>query len=417
MGELILGQMRDVQLADVLDIALVTTLFYSLIVLVRRTQARLVARGIVLLLTLFIVAQALDLRLTTWLLQGFFAVFVVILVVIFQEELRQIFERLALWGVRRAVTPPSYGTAEVIVGCAVDCARARVGALIVLAGRQPLERHLHGGLELNGRISEPLLRSIFDPHSPGHDGAVIVRGDIVERFATQLPLSTDIRQLTGVGTRHSAALGLSERTDALCIVVSEERGSIAVAQAGRLRTLRGGPELEAEVRAFLAALTPARGARGVLWSLVRENWAEKIAALLLVVGLWYLYVPGSRPVTQIFPIPVKVVNIPPGYALESVEPSEVMAIVTGQRRNFYLFDPERIDVTVDATLARYGRRTFAISEQQISHPPELTIEDVEPEQVRIRLREVPEGEDEDGAVASPAGTPRTSPRPTPRRAR
>ncbi len=411
MSELILGQMRDVQLADLLDIALVTTLFYSLIVLVRRTQARLVARGILLLITLFIVARALDLRLTTWLLQGFFAVFVVMLVVIFQEELRQMFERLALWGLRRNAHLPSYGTAEIVVSSAVDLARSRVGALIVLAGRQPLERHLHGGLELGGRMSEPLLRSIFDPHSPGHDGAVIVRGDLVERFATQLPLSTDIRQLAGVGTRHSAALGLSERTDALCIVVSEERGALAVAQGGQLHHLRGAPELEAAVRGFLADLAPAgRGGRGVVWSLVRENWAEKIAALLLVVGLWYLYVPGSRPVTQIFPIPVKVVNVPPGYALEGVEPAEVMAIVTGQRRNFYLFDPERIDVTVDATLARYGRRTFAISEQQISHPPELSIEDVEPEQVRIRLREVPETNDVDAAPAS--ATPRPAARAT-----
>jgi hypothetical protein len=100
MLDLVLAQVRELHLADLLDIVLVTTFVYSAITLLRHTQARLVAGGIVVLMTLFIAAQALDLRLTTWLLQGFFAVFLIILVVIFQEELRQLFERLALWGLR-----------------------------------------------------------------------------------------------------------------------------------------------------------------------------------------------------------------------------------------------------------------------------------------------------------------------------
>lgn len=399
MLETVLAQLRELHLADLLDIGLVTTFVYSAIALVRRTQARLVAGGVLVLITLFIVARALDLRLTTWLLQGFFAVFLIILVVIFQEELRQMFENLALWGLRRgAPAPPSYGTAELLVGVVADMARNRVGALIVVAGKQPIDRHLHGGIELGGRLSEPLLRSIFDPHSPGHDGAVVVHEDTVVRFAAQLPLSTDFLQLRGAGTRHSAALGLSERSDALCIVVSEERGTISVARAGALRVLRGAPELEAELQSFLRALSPPASPRGFLTSLVRENWVEKIAAFLAVIGLWYLFVPGSRPDTKAFPIPVKVVNLPPDLQLEKVEPREIMAIFSGQRRAFYLFDPTRTDITIDASLAKYGRRTFAISEEQIRHPPELTVEDIEPEQVRLSFRAV-------AGAPTPNGTP------------
>ena len=256
--------------------------------------------------------------------------------------------------------------------CAADFARARIGALIVFVGQQPIARHIHGGVELNGLLSEPLLKSIFDPHSPGHDGALLIEHGIVTRFAAQLPLSTDFRQLAGVGMRHSAALGLAERTDALCIVVSEERGRISVAHRGVLRALREPAELEAVVQEFLRATFPSRAERRVLWSLVRENWAEKIASLALVIGLWYLFVPGSRPATIAYPIAVKVVNVPPGYELERVEPSEVTAIFTGLRRDFYLFDPRRIDVVVDATMARYGRRTFAVTEEQIRHPPDVT---------------------------------------------
>lgn len=407
MPESVLTQFRELHLADLLDIALVTTFVYSAIALLRRTQARLVAGGIVVLMTLFIIAQALDLRLTIWLLQGFFAVFLIILVVIFQEELRQLFERLALWGLRRgAPAAPSFGTAEVLVGTAADLARTRTGALIVLAGAQPVDRHLHGGLELGGRLSEPLLKSLFDTGSPGHDGAVVVKQDSVVRFAAQLPLSTDFRQLHGTGTRHSAALGLAERTDALCIVVSEERGTISVARDGKLRELSGAPELESEIQAFLRALSPPPSRRALLSGLLRENWMEKIASLLFVLGLWYLYVPGSRPATRAFPIAVKVVNIPPGSTLERVEPTEVTAILSGQRRAFYLFNPDLMDVTVDATLAKYGRRTFAVSEDQIRHPPELTVEDVEPEQVRIALRPESGTRTPAGASATPTARAR-----------
>ena len=407
MVETVLIQLRELHLADALDILLVTTFVYSAIALVRRTRARLVAGGILVLIALFIAAQALDLRLTTWLLQGFFAAFLIMLVVIFQEELRQMFERLALWGLRRGgAATPSFGTAEVLVGAVADLARARTGALIVLVGAQPVDRHLHGGIELGGRLSEPLLKSIFDPGSPGHDGAVVIRQDTVERFAAQLPLSTDFQQLRGTGTRHSAALGLAERTDALCLVVSEERGVISVARGGQLRALEGPSELEAVLQAFLSELSPPAGGRGFLAALVRENWVEKIAALLLVIGLWYLYVPGSRPATRGFPVAVKVVNLPSGYVLDRVEPIQVMAYFSGQRRAFYLFDPGRIDVTVDASLAKYGRRTFTISEDQIPHPPDLTVEDVEPEQIRISLHGT------EGEAAVPSGSPvAATPRP------
>jgi diadenylate cyclase len=385
----VLSQFRELQIVDLVDIALVTMFFYSALVLVRRTEARLVALGILFLGALYIAARGLDLRLTTWLLQGFFAVFLVIVVVIFQEELRQLFERLALWGLRRRNrAPAAYGPAEIVVSCAAEFARSRTGALIVLVGRQPIARHLHGGVELNGVLSEALLKSIFDPHSAGHDGAVIIERDTVTRFAAHLPLSTDFRQLSGLGTRHSAALGLSERSDAFCVVVSEERGQISIAHQGALRRLRAPAELEAAVQAFLRTTFPKQSDRHVMWSLLRENWAEKIASLALVIGLWYLFVPGSRPATLAYPIPVKVVNLPPGYALEKIEPAEVTAVFSGLRRAFYLFDPHRSDVTVDASMARYGRRTFAVSQEQIHHPPDVTVDDIQPDEVRIVVHAV-----------------------------
>src|SRR5215470_5227168 len=123
MIDAFLAQLRELHVVDLIDIALVTTFIYSALVLVQRAQARMVAMGILFLGALYIAARSLDLRLMTWLLQGFFAVFLVIIVVIFQEELRRLFEQLALWGLRRRGTAPAtYGPAEIAVSCVADFA-------------------------------------------------------------------------------------------------------------------------------------------------------------------------------------------------------------------------------------------------------------------------------------------------------
>jgi DNA integrity scanning protein DisA with diadenylate cyclase activity len=168
-------QMRPI---DGSDIVLVTAIVYTGLVWLRRTQAWLVAAGMLILGAFYVVARVLELQLTAWIFQGFFAVFVVMIVVIFQEELRQMFEQLAVWGLGRARrVPVASETTDVIVRVLADLANAHIGALIVIPGRQPIARHVRGGIELNGRVSYPLLRSVFDTHSPGHDGAALIEGD------------------------------------------------------------------------------------------------------------------------------------------------------------------------------------------------------------------------------------------------
>ena len=374
----------EIRITDVLDILLVTTLVYTAMVLVRRTQARLVAAGILILGGLYVAARALDLRLTAWIFQGFFAVFLVIIVVIFQEELRQLFERIAVWGLRRRNAHiPRADASDIVVQCVTDFATDRIGALVVIPGDQPVGRHIQGGIELHGALSLPLLKSLFDPHSPGHDGAAIVDQDEITRFAVHLPLSKNYQQLSGLGTRHAAALGLAERTDALCIVVSEERGRIAVARDARLHVLSDPQELGSVVQAFRRDKRQSSDRQGFWKALLLENWVEKLASLALVGALWYVFVPGSRPTVLTYDIPVTVINVPPGYKADEISPPEVTARFVGMRRAFYLFDPKKLTVTVDASLGKVGRRTFAISDQNVRYPKELTLEDVRPAKVRV----------------------------------
>jgi len=410
----LLSPFLEIGLADIIDIIIVTALVSAILTLVRRTHAGFVAIGILIVAALYVVARALNLQLTAWIFQGFFAVFLVIVVVVFQEELRQLFERIAVWSLRRRETPRgSVDPTDVVVKCLADFARQSVGALIVFPGTQPLQRYIQGGIDLDGKVSYPLLVSIFDKHSPGHDGAVVIENDRVVRFAAHLPLSKEPQGLSaGGGTRHSAALGLSERTDALCFVVSEERGEVSVARDGRLRTLARPEEGAVILRGYLRQKHP-EAEHGFVWAqLVRANRVETSVALGLVIALWYLFVPGSRTVEFAFEIPVMVQNLPPGYEVESIEPNTVRAKFTGVRRAFYIFDKKRLEVTIDASLVKLGRRTFRLNHENLNYPKDLTLQDIDPSRVRVAVRKAGDAANNPQAPQAPPVPPaprRTAP--------
>src|SRR5262249_28853623 len=300
--------------------------------------------------------------------------------------------------------PPRSLPADILVETLTDLARDHIGALIVLPGRQPVVRHVRGGLALDGLLTAPLLKSILDPRSPGHDGAVIVEGDRVTRFAAHLPLSTNFGALAGVGTRHGAALGLAEVTDALCLVASEERGEVSIARNGRLRRLPDPAELTAEIAHFLHETRPRADERpAFLGHLIREHWVEKVASLLFVSALWYAVVPGSRPFQRTFRVQVSVSNLPPTLALKEVKPPEIDVTLSGLRRAFLLVTPGLLRVNVDARLAANGRQTFPIGERDVRYPKSLTFQGVEPDSVRVTVRpaEVPPPEEEPEEQSAP----------------
>ena len=387
----------NIGIADIADVFVVAVLLYTVTAWLKQTRAAFIIRGIFILAAVYIIARYFDLQLTAWLFQGFFAIFLIIIVVIFQEELRQIFERIAVWSwASKGMRPLRSDAVDILVGTLADLAKDRIGALIVIEGKDPIARHIRGGIELEGKISVPLLKSIFDPHSPGHDGAVIIGNERISRFATHLPLSNDFRQLANVGTRHSAALGLAELSDALCIAVSEERGTISLARDGRLRQVDNVQEVGLLLRKFLQEKYPQPGERKISISLLRENWLAKLVTFSLALGLWYVLVPGSSTVEVTYKLPVQVQNLPPDSQLEEVQPPEVTTTFTGPKRAFYFFDPTRLKVVIDASTMEAGRRTLRLSEQNIPHPQDLTLQQLNPTTIRISLRKISREPEEKG---------------------
>lgn len=389
-GSVVLSPFLAITATEVVDIVCVAILLYVAIVWAQHTRAAFVVRGILILGVIYMIARYLELQMIAWIFQAFFAVFLIMIVVIFQEELRQMFERIALWslGRQQVLTPPSDMT-DILVRSVAELVRNKIGALVVIRGRDPLERHVNGGINLDAKPSVPLLRSIFDPHSPGHDGAVLIDKDRIVSFAAHLPLSKDLSQLANVGTRHSAALGLAELCDALCIVVSEERGVVSVARNSKLRKLNDPKQVSAVMQNFFSEKFPPAERQKVSWQLVRKNWLAKTVATALAIGLWYLFVPGANVIEVSYRVPVEVENLPLNLEVEAINPPEVAATFVGPRRSFYLLDAKHLRVSVDASLAELGRRTFTLSDQNIRFPKELTLRDLKPATIKLSVKKVP----------------------------
>jgi uncharacterized protein (TIGR00159 family) len=384
--------LNDLSLKEIVDIALVALFAYGIILWIKRAKAGLAFIGILMLGGFYFAAREIGLQLTAFILQGFFALILLMLVVLFQRELRQLFERIAVWSLRRnAGSAVSNDTVLCLVEALSTLARRKHGALVVLPGKDPLDSHVEGGVELGGRVSSPLLMSLFDPDSVGHDGALIVEGDTVTRFSVHLPLSRDFEQLGQRGTRHSAALGLAERTDALCIVVSEERGEISIAQDHTLRLLRSPDELETELERFVQAKWDPHTERRTPWSLLTANWITKIAAAGLALGLWVIFISGGQGVRQQRAVPVLVDDLPAGFEVTAVLPKEVQVTLSGPRREFYVLAPGALEVRVDGFLAGLGRRTFPIGPQSVRHPEGLTVLGVTPSTVELVMTRTGEG--------------------------
>lgn len=381
-----LDSLLEIGLTDIVDVAVVGLLLWALIAWMRRVRANLALLGLAFLGLFYLVALQFELQMTAWIFQGFFAALVILLVVVFQDDLRRLFEQIAVLGLGRRPPRPDAGGVSSIFRALQQLARSRTGALLIIPGREPLERHLQGGVELDAAISEELLLSIFDHHSPGHDGAVLVRGNRLAHFALHLPLSEDSAQLGPGGTRHAAALGLAEHSDALCVVVSEERGTISLAARGKLTAVADQDQLIEALQSQFDYQGIGKTQKELRWRRVRRRALEGGGAFALALASWLAFVPGSAVDQTVIEVPVTVKNMPKGFALESVEPPGVQLTITGPRRQLLLSQTDDFQVVVDALLVKLGRRTFAIPAEAIRHPADLKIISIDPEKIRLSVR-------------------------------
>lgn len=223
-------------LVDYIDIAIVAFLIYQLVLLTHQTRAMQVLKGLAMIIVASYLSELIGLTALNWLLRSILNNGVIALLILFQPEFKRALEQIgrSTHLDRSGQRDESQRIVDEIIQCLLRLSKRRVGALIVFEQRTGLKDFMETGTAIDSLISAPLLENIFEPNTPLHDGAVIIRGDRIVSAACVLTLSESSAISRDLGTRHRAALGVSETTDATVLIVSEETGIISMARGGRL---------------------------------------------------------------------------------------------------------------------------------------------------------------------------------------
>ncbi len=225
----------SIGILDILDIIIVTFIIYKLYYMLRRTHAVQMFIGLLLIVIISFISQALGLQEMTWLAENLRTVWLIAFVILFQPELRRV---LRIMGQSRLVSIFSKEQTNIVVeeiaNAAIEVSQRGYGALIVISRKLGLKPIIETGVDIQSNVTSSLLVSIFNPRSPLHDGAVVINNDIIAAAKCILPLSRDPNLEHRWGTRHRAAIGMSEKSDALVIVVSEETSKISIVENGEM---------------------------------------------------------------------------------------------------------------------------------------------------------------------------------------
>lgn len=256
-------------LLAVVDVTLVAYILYRLFLLIRGTRAVQLINGIFILLAAYAASKWLELNTLNWILDRVIVAASVALPIVFQPELRKALEHLGRGrfiltkGMMEPGEPDVARVIDQVVRAAEILSRNKTGALVVLERETKLGEIIDGGIKVDGLVSWEMLTNIFIPNTPLHDGAVVIRDNRVAAAACWLPLAQEVVLATHLGSRHRAGVGITEQSDAVAVIVSEETGIISIAQGGKLvRELD-----EKTLREMLASLLPARGPAGrSFWS-------------------------------------------------------------------------------------------------------------------------------------------------------
>lgn len=370
-----------IRIQDIADILIMTFLLYQLYSWFYRTRAMQVLLGLGVVTLIYFVTRFLGLYMTSWILQELGTVLIVLLIVVFQSEIRQALYRFSLlrhlFERRNEVRPSPF---QDVVETLFSLAASRTGALLVFERNEPLDDLMLNGVKMDCRISPQILETIFSDGTPLHDGAVLIRGERIAVAACHLPLSVnpDIPQY--LGTRHRAAQGLAERTDAVVAVVSEERGTVSLAVGGELRLC----ETPGELIATLESLFVRHQEKPPLTHGLHlfSNLMPKTAILVIVTTLWALISSRQGQIVTVS-APVRLRGIPDRLALVRSSPEEVDV----QLKSFSVLTPlpSKLDISADVDLSsiRQGQTSVRIKNSDFRLPSGMEVTSVTPASIRV----------------------------------
>ena len=374
----------NIRIVDILDIIIVSAFLFLFINWLRRSASRRLVVAISVFAVIYLLARFFQLYLTEILIQTLIVVILIAAIIVFQSDIRRMIDLAWFWtNFRRKSRLSNFASSvDILTESVGKMAEKRTGALITVRGKEPCERHLNGGIPLEGRISSPLLYSIFNTSSPGHDGAIIIEGNKISRFGAHLPLSINIAALGEGSTRHAAGLGLSEHCDALTIIVSEERGTISIAENGQLKILKSTVELKHRLEEFYHKNYPAAKEFEVKWW-NRRNIITAAASVLIAIFAWFILAYHSDRIFRNYTIPIEFRNLTQNFALAQQVPSRAEVTLEGSEQAFRLLDPSDLVVSLNLGDLKKGKNDFAINEEDLKLPSGLRLYDIEPKKITV----------------------------------
>jgi len=367
---------------DIADILIMAFLVYQLYSWFKNSKALQVVLGLLFLGVIYFVTKNLGLFMTSWILQELGTVLLVLLIVVFQAEIRQALYRLSL--LRNLFDRQETGVRVDLLEFSATIfalASQRTGALVVFQREELLDECILHGVPLDSLVSGQLITSIFLPVSPLHDGAVLIKDGRVALASCHLPLSVSTEVPQHLGTRHRAGLGLSERTDAVIVVVSEERGEVSLSLAGELETVSSAAQLHERLTSLLLPLSHQAQRVGFRSRLIANFW-PKLAILAVVVASWFLITFRQGEILTVT-APVMFHNLPATLTLTRSYPDEVEL----QLKAFsnLVASPKQLDIVVDVDLSKVkeGGNSIPISKDSISLPPGIVVASMGRSTVRV----------------------------------
>lgn len=381
--------LRHWQPPGLLDLAVISLLVHRLIVLFRGTATLQVTAALALLWLLQAGAVELDLILTSRFLEWLGTAAVLLIVVAFRDEIREVLLQTSpvrlLWG--RPSPPSSPERLHEAVEAALRMAQAHVGALIVFQNQDRLGTLARDGTSVGARLSGPLLEALFAKESPVHDGALIVRGDRIDRVGAILPLTNQGDVPAQFGTRHRAALGLSEQSDAVILVVSEERGEVSVVHRGQVLRVDQPEEAERVLRRLLRWDPDQDRARRLRQEVLQQTLGFGLT-VLGVLGYWTVFYGRQSTVTTL-KVPIEFRNTAPGLEPDRLSSEQVTVQVRGQRPLIADLKarPNQLSALIDLSERTPGtHQSVTLGPGMIEHPAGLQVLRVDPARVTFDLQ-------------------------------
>lgn len=260
--ETYLSRVSGIRWTDIVEMIILSFLLYQILVWIKNTRAWSLLKGILVIAVFILIAAQFEMTTILWIVENMFGVAVTAVIVILQPELRKAVEELGRKNIITSIVPFELGknpgegrfsdrTINEITKACVEMGKVKTGALIVVERKESLKDYERTGIEVDAIVSSQLLINIFEHNTPLHDGAVIVRGNRITYATCYLPLSDNLGLSKDLGTRHRAGVGISEATDSLTLIVSEETGGISVAHEGKLERHLNAEELKSKIRQIM----------------------------------------------------------------------------------------------------------------------------------------------------------------------